>query len=1287
MNEAQEQLSLELDPAERTAPVPVAPSDVRSADREPAGVAALGVADRAAGGEGSRGGTARAVGDEGSRGGTARAVGGEGVAGGDGDAPRPPTPEQAAAIDARDRDVFLEAGAGTGKTRVLVSRYCDAIDHDEVAPERILAFTFTERAAGEMRRRVRIELARRAAHAAEPERRARLLAAARAGERTPVTTIHGYCRRLLAAHPVAAGLDPRFRVLDAEEAARLAATAYDEALTALAATDADLVVAAASYRQRLAGIIRAAHADLRNRGLRRPALPPIQFTALEGKGAERASSAELEQASATYGALQRLLVAYGDRYEALCAERSGVDFDHLQLLALELLRGNRAVAAAQREHFDHLLVDEFQDTSPIQIELVRTLCGPATRLFAVGDEFQSIYAFRGADLASFRRERERLRARAEAEPEAAAVLPLAGSFRSDPDVVGAVNAVGAALLDDFRELTVGMLPAGPAPGPAGEPVIELLLTGRSGWEKPEHRLATARPDAPASRVAEARFLAQRLRELADEGIDPSTMVVLLRAFTDVDVYAEALELAGLDPHVVGGRGYWSAQQVADGLRLLACVANPLDDEPLLGALASPACGASPDALWILRRIAGRGSHLWPVLELLFGPDRDDGGESPGEYELARRERRAEWEPRLPADDRERLERFHRRLVPLRAEAASLPLDTLVERTLETFDYDLVTLLMEDGRRRTANLRKLVRIATEYEAHDGRDLRGFLDHAAARAAHSDRENEAATAAEQHAGVRVMTIHAAKGLEFETVAVADLGRRLCAGGQPPELRLAFEPEDDEEPSPARVGLRLARAAAETIDTEGYRSLGEEAADAEAEESGRLVYVATSRAERRLLLSGVYEEKDLSDGERPRRSRTALGCILPSFGVSGDDGERLTLPAPSARAGLEHDGPFADVAIAVRAIGAGAEAAARLARDRRRPAPPEPVADPAAAPLIVAAEGGTAAARSLSYAALADYGRCGYRFLTERVIGLGAEAAAPESDGGTGMATGGPGWDEAPAPSGDGSGTGSTRQARMGFGRAVHALLEWSARNGWALPDERMRAAALVREGAEPDADARLLPMLAGWLDSPLLAELQAANGGFVPETGFRIALGTGTIVRGTIDLLWTPDGADEVTVIDYKTDRLGGRAPALDDGYLIQRALYACATAAATGAETVRSAYVFLERPGEPVVAVLGRDEIAAGRDRVEAVIARIRDGDFAATPRPHRDLCHDCPARSRLCPHGREMTARSSPEPPVEPRAAAAPPSGGAVAATGAARKADEPDPTTGAAQSRTAAGG
>lgn len=228
-------------------------------------------------------------------------------------------------------------------------------------------------------------------------------------------------------------------------------------------------------------------------------------------------------------------------------------------------------------------------------------------------------------------------------------------------------------------------------------------------------------------------------------------------------------------------------------------------------------------------------------------------------------------------------------------------------------------------------------------------------------------------------------------------------------------------------------------------------------------------------------------------------------------------------------------------------------------------------------------------------------------------------------------------------------------MGFGRAVHELLEWSARNGWALPPGDVRAAALLREGADgADAGDRTLTMLEGWLSSTLLDELRDAGAELRPELPFRVALGADTVLRGTIDLLArAPDGG--LTIVDYKTDRIGpgGGVPDFGEAYRLQRSLYAAAVADATGAESVRTAYVFLERPDEPILEVLDGAEIDAGRARIRALVEEIRSGRFEATHHPHRALCQDCPARERLCPHDLEATGRPEPEPAIPPATALA----------------------------------
>jgi hypothetical protein len=216
-------------------------------------------------------------------------------------------------------------------------------------------------------------------------------------------------------------------------------------------------------------------------------------------------------------------------------------------------------------------------------------------------------------------------------------------------------------------------------------------------------------------------------------------------------------------------------------------------------------------------------------------------------------------------------------------------------------------------------------------------------------------------------------------------------------------------------------------------------------------------------------------------------------------------------------------------------------------------------------------------------------------------------------------------------------------FGPGVAVHGLLEWSARNGWRDPGEERAAAALAEQGLDPSPAevARALDLAKGWIDSPLRAELE--DGRVSAEVPFVLSIGD-TMLRGSIDLLVErPDGS--VLVVDYKSDRLEDREPVEAAArYEVQRDLYALA-ASSRGAP-VETSYVFLERADDPVRQGFEAADLHQARARIEELLGKLAEGSFAVTDRPHRALCHNCPARERLCSYGPELTMRDGPEPPV-----------------------------------------
>ncbi len=977
----------------------------------------------------------------------------------------------------------------------------------------------------------------------------------------------------------------------------------------------------AAYRPwRIRDITLMAHERLRSQGMAAPCLPEVGEPKRSHKDDDRELDVDERRfALEARAAFDAVLDETNRRYSELKRIRSGLDFSDLEIHAVELLRTSPAVRERWHGRFKHLMVDEFQDTNRVQLDLVEQLRSPETRLFTVGDEHQSIYRFRNADLEVFRAQRRKAE-----EAAGTAVLPLRGNFRSRPPILEAANAFGDTLLENFTQLSVG---EGSDQDIPGSPEVELLLTYQEGtgakhlkWKDHEALMKLPQSETNPAIVAQARALAQRLRELVDDdGVKRGDIVVLLRAFTHVDAYEEALRRFGLEPYVVGGRGYWSQQQVEDILRLLGVVANPLDDEMLFGALACPAVGVTPDTLWLLRAAAGK-RHVWPALEIGFSVTTDEGSD----FELAEPERLGQIEEA----DAAKLRAFCEKLGALRAEAPLLPLDVLVERTMNAFSYDLALLAKSQPAGRMANVRKLMRIAAEFERNEGRNLRTFLVQAAESTQRDEREGLAPVQAEDHDGVRIMTVHGAKGLEFPVVAVPELDRALNSGHRNADIWIGRVSDEGE---PCRFGLRLAFPTDKSFGVWELEELNREEKEAEAEESCRLVYVAMTRAQDRLLLSGQYKEKDLVESE-PEPKDNVLKRVLPQLVESGweETSGLVNWPVP----------------LQVRVQRPSEERAIALT-----PAPPSTALPPedvlGATPPILEQGRSVVPLGHLSYSALDAFKRCGYRFYVERVLGVRAglvTAAAPREDEGDEPDDEARAADELHDPEDpDAIVGGAGPSPALALGNAVHAALEWSARAGWEHPGPERLVALLAREGVEDDdVLARATRLVDGWLGSELCAELRDAR--VRPEAPFVLPLG-GTVLRGNMDLLATSvnDGDNEPgpIVIDFKTDRVGsGGVEPLGVRYASQRAVYALA--ASGSGKAVRTAHVFLERPDEPVVEVFDADALARARASLEGLIAQIRAGSFEVTNEPYAALCFGCPAAPRLCPRPAWRPSRDAP---------------------------------------------
>jgi len=813
----------------------------------------------------------------------------------------------------RNCDVYLTAGAGSGKTRTLVARYISLLAEEGYGPRNILAVTFTKKAAREMRSRVRRELLKLAETGASDEC-ARWRDLVFKLDAARISTIHSLCAEILRAHPAEARIDPAFGAYEEVEATLLRGEVIEASLQDLAAdprfrelldaTDPrDLINAldegikarlklermtsenvnelvcgellAICNDERLTAPVnelsgwsrrdlvddanqtladqisalidtwRAARSALESSDLAAfdHCLPELKrcLTTNTGKKTSRAKLVLKEMRVAHDELLlplldtkptdtptpklapaledaMRLVIA---RYQSALDERGALDFDSLESRTVELLE-DPAVRASWQNEFGAVLVDEFQDTNARQYSIVRALAGTKPgRLFVVGDAQQSIYRFRQADVRVFH-------SLTSPHPPAGALgLRLDQTYRTHTELLQATSALFSQILaDDEEYLQTYEIPyepmtsaRGALPEPPASPSIEFLLG--SGREAED-----ARPNA-------AELLAHRLTDLKASGEigEWHEVALLARASGSFSTYEDAFERWGIPYVTQSGRGMYQRPEIRDTINLLRALANPADDLAMAGALRSPAFGLSDAALYQLRwsSASAQPQQLWYALqhrtELLAGADRTAGARA---VEILSR---------------------------LLDQADRVSAAELLQELIAASDYRAI--LARDPHQGTAgrlwrNLDKLLDDILPNERLGLRELLEYLEHLNSRTV---RESEAE--AEVIGAIRLMTIHAAKGLEFKVVVLGDASRaenRRTSTGPLISSDYGVHPAASKE-----IVARYARL---------------QEARQDAAETKRLLYVALTRARDKLIISGHVTH---GKGEVPKYTLEGYASVL--------------------------------------------------------------------------------------------------------------------------------------------------------------------------------------------------------------------------------------------------------------------------------------------------------------------------------------------------------------------------------------------------------------------------
>lgn len=1078
--------------------------------------------------------------------------------------------QREAVLTALDETLFVEAGAGTGKTTALVGRIARLVATGRARIQEVAAITFTEAAASELRDRIRLQFEADGGPASSlpAEEAGRCRAALPEIDAAAFQTLHGFAQRLLLQAPLEAGLPPRIEVLDPVRAHIAFDERWEQALDELlgdgpAAETVRRAVLLGFEPKHLEAIARAFHEDYhRLAGVRFAAgrvAPPLDAAAvlrpleaalaLAGECADPADllCRHLHEAVAPHAADLRAALGEGEeatvrvlaREPRLAADKVGrvanwgaaraevvallgqaslardaalgglrdaalrplldavaawvlqyagerrkagtLEFNDLLVLARDLLRSRPDVRRRLGAQWRTILIDEFQDTDPIQLEIVALLAAPAGapaaaawedvqpipgKLFFVGDPKQAIFRFRGADVALYQRARERLAARH---------VPLTHNFRSVPTLLTWANHIFAELIGTaerpgqpgFRGLTPHrrQVQAGPAVH---------LLGGR-------HDGAAVANAAELRESHEAPEIAAAIRAIRDDGwlvedgegdwrparLQDITLIVPAR--TTLPALEQALEAEGIPYRVESRSLLYATQEARDLVNILAAVDDPTDEVALVAALRSAAFACSDPQLYEWKAAGGR----WD-----YRRSSPPGIEAQSPVALAMATLR-QWHD----------ERWW------------WPVDGLLARVIRERRLFELALAHARPRDHWQRLRFLLDQARQFADEGGISLRSFVAWLRRQAEEDVRVVESAVPQPDDDAIRITTMHAAKGLEYRVVVMAGLN-----GAPANRSQVVLFP-----------GSGAPEVKAGRLCTAGYDGARSAEAEMQAFERRRLLYVGATRARDHLIVSLHHREPG---GSTYAHELWELCEREPSLHRRFEPGRRVAEPPPGAA-----------------------------------PAPPG------------------ALARREAWA-------------REREV-LRARAARPQAVAATAIAH---------EPAGEPP-PGSPRRGGRGgtaLGRAVHTVLQ-------AVD---LETGAGLRELARAQAMAEGIPALAVRVEQLARAALaapsvrQAVAGGRYWREVYVAAPIDGIVVEGFIDLLY--DGPEGLVVVDYKTDGVDSEAEVAEamGRYRLQGGAYALALAELgprLGRPLARCVFVFAR--GDSVREAVIED--------LDAVIAEVR----------------------------------------------------------------------------------